>query len=149
MTRTSREQLVETVLKSASDIFRVMLPTLPREILMMDFTMPQLKALFLLFLNGAMRMSDLAADLGVTLATATGLIDRLVEKELITRESDPDDRRVVRCRLSESGEKGISRIWVSARERMRALLGEMSVTNLSALSRMLKAMLALAETRKA
>ena len=148
MPKASREELVEAILKSANNLFRVMLPTLPREVLVMDFTMPQLKAMFLLFLNGPMRMSDLAADLGVTLATSTGLVDRLVERKLVTRESDAGDRRVVLCRLSESGEKGISRIWESARERMRVLLGEMSAGNLEALSRVLKAMLALSGSSK-
>jgi DNA-binding MarR family transcriptional regulator len=123
-----------------------MLPTVPREVLMMDFTMPQLKVMFLLFLNGPMRMSDLAADLGVTLATSTGLIDRLVERELVARESDPGDRRVVRCRLSESGGKGISRIFETATDRLRGLLGQVSASNLVVLSRVLKDMLALAQT---
>jgi DNA-binding MarR family transcriptional regulator len=148
MPRVSREELVESVLKSATNIFRVMLPTVPREVLEMDFTMPQLKVMFLLFLNGPMRMSDLAADLGVTLATSTGLIDRLVERELVARESDPGDRRVVRCRLSESGGKGISRIFETATDRLRGLLGQVSASNLEALSRMLKEMLVLTETHK-
>ncbi len=119
---------------------------MPKEVLVMDFTMPQLKAMFLLFLNGPMRMSDLAADLGVTLATSTGLIDRLVERDLVVRESDPGDRRVVLCRLSESGGKGISRIFETATDRLRGLLGQVSASNLEALSRMLKEMLALTET---
>lgn len=146
MPKASREELVESVLKSATNIFRVMLPTVPKEVLVMDFTMPQLKAMFLLFLNGPMRMSDLAADLGVTLATSTGLIDRLVERDLVVRESDPGDRRVVLCRLSESGGKGISRIFETATDRLRGLLGQVSASNLEALSRMLKEMLALTET---
>ena len=148
MPKASREELVEAIRKSANNLFRVMLPTLPREVLVMDFTMPQLKAMFLLFLNGPMRMSDLAADLGVTLATSTGLVDRLVERSLVTRESDAGDRRVVLCRLSKSGEKGISLIWESARERMRGLLNEMAAGNLEALSRVLKAMLTLAGSSK-
>jgi DNA-binding MarR family transcriptional regulator len=148
MPRASREELAEVILKSANDLFRVMLPTLPREVLLMDFTMPQLKAMFLLFFNGPMRMSDLAANLGVTLATTTGLIDRLVERELVIRESDPGDRRVVRCRLSASGEESISQISKSAMERMRALLLAMPVDNLEALSRVLKSMCPPSENNK-
>jgi DNA-binding MarR family transcriptional regulator len=148
MPRASREELVETVIKLSNNLFRVMLPTLPREVLMMDFTMPQLKAMFLLFFNGPMRMSDLAADLGVTLATTTGLIDRLVEREFVARESDPGDRRVVRCSLSVSGENSISRISISAVERMRALLSAMPVGDLEGLSRALNAMLSPAINNK-
>lgn len=148
MARPNRQELVERILKSADNIFRVLLPTVPRELLLMDFTMPQLKAMFLLFLNGPMRMSDLASDLGVTFATATGLADRLVERDLVTRESDPGDRRVVRCRLSESGQKSISRIWETARSRMREIVQLMDTDVLQALTRALETMLAAAERNK-
>jgi 4'-phosphopantetheinyl transferase len=145
MAKKSRPELIEGILKSANDIFRVLLPTMPRELLMMDFTMPQLKTMFLLFLNGPTRMSDLAADLGVTLATATGLVDRLVEREMVTRESLPGDRRVVLCRLAGAGQKSVSRIWESARDRMQGFLREMDSSNLEALERALGSLLAMAE----
>lgn len=147
MPKPDRQELIEGILKSANNIFRVLLPTVPRELLVMDFTTAQLKAMFLLFLNGPMRMTDLASDLGVTLATATGLADRLVEKEMVTRESDPRDRRVVLCRLSESGHKGISRIWESARSRIWGLLQLMDVGDLQTLNRTLETMLAAAERK--
>jgi DNA-binding MarR family transcriptional regulator len=137
--------MVEGILKFADNIFRVLLPTVPRELLDLDVTMPQLKMMFLLFLNGPMRMSDLASDLGVTLATATGLADRMVERDMVVRESQPDDRRVVLCRLSGSGQKRISRIWESARSRMGELLQAMDDANLQALTGALETMLASAE----
>jgi DNA-binding MarR family transcriptional regulator len=137
--------MVEGILKFADNIFRVLLPTVPRELLDLDVTMPQLKMMFLLFLNGPMRMSDLASDLGVTLATATGLADRMVERDMVVRESQPDDRRVVLCRLSGSGQKRISRIWESARSRMGELLQAMDAANLQALTGALETMLASAE----
>ncbi len=142
MTRPNRQEMVEGILKFADNIFRVLLPTVPRELLVLDFTMSQLKTLFLLFMNGPMRMSDLASDLGVTLATATGLADRLVERDMVTRESDPDDRRVVLCRLSESGQNSIKRIWESARGRMQEILQGIDVATLESLDRALKTMLA-------
>ena len=101
MPKASREELVEASFKIRNNIFRVMLPTVPREVLVMDFTMPQLKAMFLLFLNGPMRMSDLAADLGVTLATSTGVIDRLVERK--PRSSGKRPRRPARGALPTFG----------------------------------------------
>jgi DNA-binding MarR family transcriptional regulator len=101
--------------------------------------------LFLLFVDGHKRMSDLASDLGVTLATATGLVERMVEKGLVTRESQPDDRRVVLCRLSESGRTSVSRIWESAGNRMGELLKSLDTANLQSLSGALEAMLASAE----
>jgi DNA-binding MarR family transcriptional regulator len=148
MARMNRAEIVEGILKFADNLFRVLLPTVPKELLVLDFTMSQLKMMFLLFLNGPMRMSDLASDLGVTLATATGLADRLVERDMVTRESQPEDRRVVLCRLSESGHKGISRIWESAGNRMRELLQSMDADKLQTLYDVLESMLASAESEK-
>jgi len=145
MNRPNRAKMVEDLLKLAAKLFRISLPIVPREILELDVTTPQLKIMFLLFVDGPKRMSDLASDLGVTLATATGLADRMVERDMVTRESQPDDRRVVLCRLSESGQKSISRIWESAGNRMQELLQALDTVNLQALTGALEAMLASAE----
>jgi DNA-binding MarR family transcriptional regulator len=102
MNKPSRQKIIEDILKLADKLFRQLLPAVPREILELDITMPQLKIMIILFIRGAIRMSDLASGLGITLATATGLIDRLVERGLVTRDSLPDDRRVVLCRLLET-----------------------------------------------
>ena len=141
MTTPDRDDMVESVLKTAASLFRVTLPIVPREMLELDVTMTQLKILFLLYVDGPKRMSDLAADLGVTTATASGLADRLVERDFIARESQPDDRRVVLCRLSPSGEKAINRIWETAAGRLRDLLRVLDSGNLRALTEILETML--------
>lgn len=141
---TDREQeneRIDEILKLAEQVFRELLPTVPRELLELDITMPQLKTMLLLFLNGPMRMSDLAADLGVTLATATGLVDRMVERGIVVRDSLPEDRRVVLCRLSETGQKMVSRIWESSRKRSREILEYLDTAALQMLSEALTAML--------
>src|SRR4030042_1555217 len=111
MARKPRQEQIEGLLKLAEQLFRQLLPKVPKEWLEMDVTMPQLKTIMLLFLNGPMRMSDLAADLDVTLATATGLVDRMVEKGVVTRQDHPDDRRVVLCSLTQPGQAMVSGLW--------------------------------------
>ena len=145
MAGPNRPEMIEGLLKLAASVFRVTLPSVPREVLDLDVTMPQLKIMFLLFVDGPKRMSDLAADLGVSLATATGLADRLVERNIVVRESQPDDRRVVLCRLSGPGHKAISGIWESARGRIRDILRTLDTGNLQALNGALEAMLASAK----
>jgi DNA-binding MarR family transcriptional regulator len=44
---------------------------------------------------GELRMSELAARLGIGSSSASGLADRLVELELLVRHDDPADRRQV------------------------------------------------------
>lgn len=138
--RQNRE-LVEHVLELGARIFRELFPIIPKEVLQFDLTMPQLKVVLLLFLNGPMRMSALASGLSVSLATATGVMDRLVERDIVLRESDPKDRRVVLCRLSEKGQELTDVLWQSARDRTKELLMAMTVPHLQLLNEALEALL--------
>jgi len=142
MDESDRKEILESILKTGDKLFRKLLPAVPRkELLELDITMPQLKILLLLFINGPMRMGALALDLRVTLATATGLIDRLVERGMVERDSLPDDRRVVLCRLSDEGQKTINRIWETARENSRKLLENLDTGTLKILAEVLQTML--------
>ncbi len=146
---TDKEILVDTILTCADRIFRQMLPSVPRDLLSLDITMPQLKILLVLYVRGLRRMSDIASELDVTLPTATSLVDRLVEKHYVEREAHPDDRRVVLCHLSEHGSQAVRHIWQTARARCCLLLESMDYSKLAMLSEALKAMLdsAIAEQR--
>jgi DNA-binding MarR family transcriptional regulator len=137
----NRQEQVEGLLKLAEQLFRQLLPKVPREWLEMDVTMPQLKTIMLLFLNGPMRMSILASDLGVTLATATGLVDRMVEKDIVVRQDDPDDRRVVLCSLSPIGQAMVSSLWESSKQKSRDLLESLDTKKLQVFGDVLKEML--------
>ena len=117
------DKIIEDTLSLSDRLFRVLLPTTPQELLELDVTMPQLKILLMLYINNTpMRMSSIAADLGVTLATATGLVDRLVERGMVIRDSLPEDRRVVLCLLSPEGSRAVTRIWQTARQRLAEIL---------------------------
>lgn len=48
-------------------------------------------------------MSEVAADLDVTVGTLTAAINNLVKKGCVERERDEDDRRVVKIQLTKKG----------------------------------------------
>lgn len=50
-------------------------------------------------------MGELSEDLKVPLSTATRIVDWLVMAHFVERISDPDDRRIVRVRMSENGKR--------------------------------------------
>jgi DNA-binding MarR family transcriptional regulator len=52
-----------------------------------------------------MTMGELSHTLEVPLSTATRLVDLLVKHDYVKRLSDPDDRRVVRVAMTETGIK--------------------------------------------
>ena len=140
MEELQKKDLVERILQLGDRVFQELLPIVPKELLELDLTMPQLKVVLLLFLNGPLRMSELASGLGVTLATATGVVDRLVERDIILRESQPDDRRVVLCRLSDKGHELTSGLWRSARDRARELLEAVAPSQLVLIGEVLEAL---------
>lgn len=77
----------------------------------LGMTIPQLRTLVLLERMGPMRMGSISTHLGRALSATTTVVDRLVEKGFVGRSSDPDDRRVVLCELTDSGRSTIDRFW--------------------------------------
>ncbi len=55
-------------------------------------------------------MKELVEKMQCQPPTATGLVDRLLEKELVTRFNSSKDRRVVKVCLTEKGEKTVNNI---------------------------------------
>jgi len=146
MQEPHKEELIENILQLGDKAFRELFPILPKEWLRLDMTMPQLKVILLLFLNGPSRMSVIASALGVSLATATGVVDRLVERNIVLREGDPEDRRVVLCRLSDEGEKLISGLWHLSRERAKELLKAIAMSQLLLVKEAVETLLKAGET---
>ena len=55
--------------------------------------------------EGAMAMGELAARVRVPVSTATRLVDRMEERDLVQRERPADDRRTVLVALAPAGER--------------------------------------------
>jgi DNA-binding MarR family transcriptional regulator len=70
--------------------------------LTLDLTIYQLRILLLLQ-QGVKRMSEVATALNISTSSATTMIDRLVNKQLVERTSDAMDRRIVFCGLTPVG----------------------------------------------
>jgi DNA-binding MarR family transcriptional regulator len=86
-------------------------------------------------------MSVIASALAVSLATATGVVDRLVERGLVIREGAPDDRRVVLCRLSDKGQELISGLWQLSRNQFGDLMRVLAPSQLMLITKALEALI--------
>ena len=129
----TKGEIIDRILGQVEGAFRELLPRAHQELLDLDLTTPQLKVVLLLYLNGSARMSELASSLGVTMATASGIVDRLVERDILQRDNSREDRRVVVCRLSVKGQELTDRLYTSGRERARQLLLGLDAEKLSKL----------------
>jgi DNA-binding MarR family transcriptional regulator len=66
-------------------------------------TIPQMRLLWALRDEDGLPVGALAEQLGVNPSTITGHVDRLVRQDLVRREEDSADRRIVRNYLTETG----------------------------------------------
>jgi len=104
-TTPTRETLIAEARAQMGVLLRVFYQRFrqPKQPEIFELTMPQCRAVLYLQ-EGPAHMSRLAAGLGVALPSATGIVDRLVERGLVSREEDPEDRRVVLCCLTPGGQ---------------------------------------------
>jgi DNA-binding MarR family transcriptional regulator len=80
-------------------------PLFHPDVLALEWDLPRSEVLAVLLLHrrGEMTMSELAEDLRAPLSTATGIGARLGRRGLVSRQRHPDDRRVIRLRLTPKG----------------------------------------------
>lgn len=127
-----RSGLIQDIVGFAEKLYDIATPSMPREWLTLDLTMPQVRMLLLLHREGPSRMTALASRSGIAMSTATGAIDHLVEKGLVVRESDPQDRRLVICRLSSEGQDLANELWKLGRLQVERLLEPLTLEQLQA-----------------
>jgi DNA-binding MarR family transcriptional regulator len=109
-----------------------------------QLTMPQLKILLLLYRMGDTSGRELAGLLGVSLATMSGMVDRLVAHDLVTRAEDQHDRRVRRITLSGTGKEMIGNIITAGAEKQARLLRRLTDTELRTVADAMQAMIRVA-----
>ncbi len=90
-----------------------------------------LNILFLLDVEGPMPMRSLAEAMDVSQASATGIVDRMEQRDLVERQRDDEDRRVVRVALTAEGSRLIAGMAAERRDHLAAFLDELTDDELS------------------
>ncbi|MDO8616418.1 MAG: MarR family transcriptional regulator [Dehalococcoidia bacterium] len=111
----------------------------------LGLTMTQLRVLFLLRSEDGLSAGGLAERLGVTPSTLTRIMDRLVRNQLVRRESDDGDRRLVRHCLSQPGRDMVEEVERTGRARMNNILGRLAPQDLERLVLALRDLVAATE----
>jgi DNA-binding MarR family transcriptional regulator len=73
-----------------------------------DFSLPQLATLFVLDEEGELTVKQVAEFLQRSVSAASRLLDQLVERGLVSRREDAQDRRAKRIAITEQGRKLIT-----------------------------------------
>ncbi|MDP2937658.1 MAG: MarR family transcriptional regulator [Candidatus Omnitrophota bacterium] len=75
-----------------------------------QITLPQLFILDLLNRQGESKMTDMAHFMQVTTAAMTGIVERLVRDGYVVRVYDPEDRRIIKIKLTGKGNALVKKI---------------------------------------
>lgn len=100
-------------------------------------TFGQFAVMRILAQDGPMAMGEVAQALGVSLAGATGLIDRLVHAQMVRRYRSETDRRVVWVELSEAGKEEYARLQTARNQYMARMFSCLDERELDDLVRIL------------
>ncbi len=106
----------------------------------LNLTIGQLKSLFFIDFEGSTNFKKLATALGVTPPNVTGIIDHLVEQGLVSREGNPEDRRMILLKTTEKGKTLLAGLRESRTSRVSAILAQLSLEELAALAKGLNAL---------
>ena len=129
MEQPLKQQLTNRFVELAEQINQQMHCRPPEEWSDLELTISQVRTLALLQ-QEPQRMGNISAYLGGTLSSATSIIDRLVDRGLVERSQDPDDRRVVICGLTPQGREAIEQFWRIARMSIVELAEQLDTAEL-------------------
>jgi len=130
---SSRDELLNAVLNEFNQIsFRDFQGALKR---FHDgaLSIVHLNLLMLLRFNGPLTMSRLADMLDVSVASATGIVDRMEKKGVIERRRNDDDRRVVEVHVTDQGQQVFKEMQAERQAHMTNMLSYVGDKDLKAL----------------
>nr|WP_255219698.1 MarR family transcriptional regulator [Kocuria salina] len=105
--------------------------------------MQQLKVLTILVTEPeGSTIRALSAAMEVSLATMSGIVDRLESQDMIVRALDPYDQRVRRVTVTAAGRETIQRLLAARPELAHAPLNRLSLEDLRALTQGIRALVA-------
>lgn len=90
--------------------------------------------------KGKSKMTDIGKELMVSKPYLTALSDKLIESELIIREHDKNDRRIITLGLTEKGVEMVKTYKKIAEEELRKRVAQLSADEVVEMRKMLEAM---------
>jgi DNA-binding MarR family transcriptional regulator len=103
---------------------------------------PQVELLEMLASKGELKMSDLAAELEISLGAVTALADRMARAGMIERQRSTTDRRVILLVLTEHGRRVLEDISETRSKVMRRYFGKLTEAEMAQMEGLCRKMLA-------
>jgi DNA-binding MarR family transcriptional regulator len=108
--------------------------TISKRPLQRDISLPQLHLLMSLHEDGPTTVSAVATLFGISLPSASSIVDRMEDRGLVTRGRDEADRRIVTVSISQKGRAAVEEFVGLQREQLDRLLDIMTASELTEFS---------------
>lgn len=125
MFETPSENCAATVMDTVPLIMRFIRADM-RAIGATTLSVPQFRTLAFLDRHPGASLSDLAEHLGVTPATASATIERLVQQNYVQRDLHPQERRKVVLSLTQLGDQHLQQARTQTRHQIATLLDQLT-----------------------
>jgi DNA-binding MarR family transcriptional regulator len=103
-----------------------------------EVTMAQAKLLYVVISGGPQSVSEIARHLGVSVSTASGAVDHLVQLGLLARMEDPRNRRQARVSATPSGVQTIEQMRDLGARHVGVLLERLDQRDLRTIERAIR-----------
>ena len=134
-------KIIDEIERLEAKLGRIIWPPSGEAWLDLNLSIGQLKTLFFLLNEGPTSLGKLAAALNVTPPNVTGIVERLVEQGMVSREENPENRRQLILRLTEKSSTLLRNLWETSHGRFNSILNDVDTEDLLALQRGLKAVI--------
>ena len=131
---SEQEELISCLERVQESFERRALSSMAEPLISTPITMQQLKVLTMIAIDPERATGhELAGQLKVSVASMSGLVDRLVEHGMVSRFEDPTDRRVRRLSVTPEGSATIRNLLSSSGKMPTPVLRRLSIEDLRAL----------------
>ena len=130
----TRKNMIDVILRLQHEMMHAMERNDSLAWMELNLTIAQLKSLIFIYFKETTNFINLANALGVTPPNVTGIVNRLVEQKLVTREENPEDRRTYILRATEKGKTIVAGIHETGINRMAGILDRLTTEELSGLT---------------
>jgi DNA-binding MarR family transcriptional regulator len=99
-----------------------------------SLSVPQFRVLAFLSRHPNASLSEVADHIGITRASASAMVDRLVQRDLVDRQEDPSERRHIMLKLTLTGSDLLESMRNSTRQTIAGLLNKLTPEELNYIS---------------
>jgi DNA-binding MarR family transcriptional regulator len=126
------DDVIELIVRELRGALKELRRSTAERIIRQGVSMTQIHVLWLLDNHGELPMSRLAELLAVSPSNSSGLIDRMVERQLVERRRVQDDRRLVVVGIGPEGSRLLRELEEVHHDGLRRALGRLEPQRLAA-----------------